>query len=229
MASTRALVLGLVLVACSGSSSSPIDPPAESSGALRSPGSSRTGAPGSAGTPAPPVATDTGHVTPPPPPPPVVAGLEVSATIIAATLGDDCLLAERFAGLCAPTPDGGGCGLPCQQSNLQLSFKTGAGEGKSAKIAITSVALHDAKNGTKLDTLTASAPKSWMGNGYGAWDETLKASSDLKATYDLSAPNWSKIGGQFLGEYRLLVTLDIDGTLVTLESTILSREPPVAT
>src|SRR4029078_9549384 len=96
----------------------------------------------------------------------------------------------------APTPEGDarGCGSICQRSNLQLSFKTGANAGKTAKVEVVTVTLHDAKNGANLATLVASAPRSWNGTSYVPWTEILTSSSDVKASYDLSAPAWSKIG-----------------------------------
>lgn len=182
-------------------------------------------------------------------------GLQVTATIIAATLGDDCggssagapAESSGISADCAPTDAGadgggsggaakGGCGGGsfCQQSNVQLSFKAGAGS-TGAKIEIVSVTLHDGTSGSQLDDLTASKPQIWSGSGYVAWDQTVKPNGETKASYNLSAPSWSTLssGGSststYAAKYRLQVTVKIDGAQVTLESAVLSREPMVAT
>ena len=182
-------------------------------------------------------------------------GLVVTATISAVTLGDECAStpAAGFAGDCAPTqvadagdeggsggqrPAPGGCGGTsyCQQSNVQIAFTAGAGS-KSAKVEVVTVTLIDAATGKTVDTLTASHPQAWIANSYASWDETIKPAGELKASYDLTAPAWSTLSGStdsrttssYSTKYKLHVTLRIDGVEITLESTDLSREPPVAT
>jgi hypothetical protein len=186
------------------------------------------------------------------------SGLVVTATISAVTLGDQCAASSTssgFAGDCAPAPtqmadagaEGGaaksppsntGCGGPsyCQQSNVQIAFTAGAGT-QSAKVEIVTVTLLDSATDKVVDTLKASHPQVWSGNAYASWDESIKPAGDLKASYDLSAPAWSTLSGtsdsrttsSYSTKYKLLVTLRIDGVEITLESTDLSREPPVAT
>lgn len=178
------------------------------------------------------------------------SGLVVTATISAVTLGDECAASAgtSLAGDCAPaTPpsnvDGGsakaapgGCGGTsyCQQSNVQIAFNAGTGSA-SAKVEIVSVTLLDSASGNVLDMLKPSHPQVWNGNGYATWDETIKPAGDLKASYDLSAPAWSKLSASdsrlssYGTKYKLHVTLRIDGVEITLESTDLSREPAVAT
>ena len=211
------LAIGLTVLACSGGGSNGDDLSASSSG-------SNTSSSGSSGTAEP---TPKQEVTVSPP----STALEVTATIIAVTLGDDCESSGGLqAGDCAPDAEGGGCGSICQQSNMQLSFETGAGT--SAKVEITAVTLHDAKTGAKLDDLEAKSPRSWTGSAYAAWDQTLAPTSTVKASYDLSAPSWSTITngkGTYSGSYRLRVAMKIDGVAVVLESAELSREPAVAT
>ena len=195
-----AMVLGLTLLACSGGE-----------------GTLETSAP----------LTAQGKVSAP-------SGLEVTATISAVTLGDDCggsgaaLAPSESGGRCA---DDSPCGSPCQRSNLQLAFTAGPG-GQKARVEITEVTLHDA-GGTKIDTLSASGAQAWNGNGYAAWDQTVAPSADLKASYTLSAPSWSTIEksgtSSYSQKYLVRVVLRIDGQSLTLESSTLSREPPVAT
>lgn len=206
--------LGLAALACSGGS-----------GPLVSGSSSSSSSSG--GSEQEPTPQEQVTVSPP------STALEVTATIVSATLGDECgggAGEGKFAPSdCAPT-DGGQCGSICRESNVQLSFKTGAGS--AAKVEITSVTLHDSKTGAKVDTLQASSPQSWNGSGYAAWDETLAPSSEIKASYDLTAPKWSAMGtgaNLYSATYRLRVALKIDGVAVLLESAELSREPAVAT
>jgi hypothetical protein len=146
----------------------------------------------------------------------------------------------------SPPSNVGGCGGTsyCQQSNVQIAFNGATGQRdeqgnplRSAKVEIVSVTLLDATSGKVVDTLKASHPQSWTGNAYGAWDETISPAGDLKASYDLTAPAWSTLSGTsdsrtastYSAQYKLLVTLRIDGVEITLESADLSREPPVAT
>ena len=117
---------------------------------------------------------------------------------------------------------------------MQIAFNADTGS-QSAKVEIVSVTLLDSASGNLLDTLKASHPQVWNGNGYATWDETIKPAGDLKASYDLSAPAWSKLSASdsrlssYGTKYKLHVTLRIDGVEITLESTDLSREPAVAT
>jgi hypothetical protein len=157
----------------------------------------------------------------------------VTATIAAATLGEECAPAKGTAD-CAPSENGGfapgGCG-GCQRSSVQMAFDVTSGKG-TAKVEIVSVTLHDASTGKQLDALKAGSPQQWMGNAYVPWDESLAA--DLKASYELSAPAWSTFATTdgrlaYQTPYRLHVTLSIDGVQVVLESVDLTREPPVVT
>jgi hypothetical protein len=178
------------------------------------------------------------------------SGLQITASISSVTLGDECgdsASGESFApsadcaeapspadggGGAAKKPGGCGGGSYCQQSNVQINFTAGAGNA-SAKVEVVSVTLVASADGALVDTLTARKPQAWNGNGYSAWDQTIKPAGELKASYDLSAPSWSKQDStrltSYSTKYRLHVTLRIDGIEITLLSTDLSREPAVAT
>jgi hypothetical protein len=166
------------------------------------------------------------------------SGVEVTATITAATLGEECGGSGGAGGFAPSQGDcaaesRGGCGGGCQPSNVQINFTASAG-GASAKIAIVSVKLVEADGEAVVDTLTASQPKSWTGSAYAPWDERVAPSSQLKASYDLTAPTWStlssgKTTASYSTKYRLHVTIRIDGTEVVLTSTDLTREPSVVT
>lgn len=202
---SAAVVLAAVMFACSG-------------------GTGTVGGGGGSTTP-----VENGHVT-------SSAGMNVDATISAATLGDECggggQAESKFAPAdCAPI-DGGSCGGGsfCQQSNVQIAFTSGDGSAP-AKIQIVSVTLHDANDGSQIDELDASNPQKWnTSGGYQAWDQSIAPKTELKASYSLSAPAWSTMSDQsFSRKFRLRVTVTIDGSTVVLQSTILSREPAVAT
>lgn len=176
------------------------------------------------------------------------SGLVVTATIAAVTLGDDCgggggvakapsmqdCASSMDAGGsdgAASTSDCGGGGSYCQQSNVQIAFTTSKGD-KAAKVTIVEVTLHDATNGSKVDTLATSAPQVWTGSAYAKWDESLQPASEIKASYNLAAPGWSRLSSgtnSYAQKYRLHVTLEIDGVQIILESAVLNREPQVAT
>ena len=186
------------------------------------------------------------------------SGVQITATISAVTLGEECA-ATAASGTsstgtsdCAQAsppsnrlPDGGvasgiapsgGCGGTsyCQGSNMQIAFTATAGS-KSATVEIVSVTLLEAATGKLVDTLHASKPQSWSGNGYATWDQTIPPASELKASYDLTSPAWSTLSGTdttrtaYSTAYKLDVTLRIDGVEVTLESAAVNREPPVST
>lgn len=199
---SAAVVLAAFLIACSGG----------------------TGTVGGTNSPTP---VDNGQLT-------SANGLSVGATIAAATLGEECggsagAPSSDFAGKC-DSESGGSCGSYCQQSNVQISFTSSDGS-TNAKIEILSVTLHDAADGTEVDQLESSNPQKWStSGGYVAWDETIAPKTELKASYNLSAPAWSTMTDtSFSRKFRLRVTVKIDGTQVVLQSAVLSREPAVAT
>lgn len=193
--------------------------------------------------------TNVGGPTSPPEPEgqvTVPSGLQVQATISAATLGDACgggggssppqggIASDCAEQKLAPGADGGAgspttCGgsySGCQQSNLQLNFTTGAGS-KKATVEMVSVVLLD--DSGQIDSLTSSLPQSWDGSKYATWDQTISPSSQLKASYNLTAPAWSRIGTSYGKNYKVRVTLRVDGANLVLESAALHREPQVAT
>jgi len=162
-------------------------------------------------------------------------GSNVSATISAATLGDDCGAASKpsggfAAGDCNPEAKGG-CGSICRASNVQIAFNASEGSG-AAKIEILKVALVSAKDGSEVTELKPSAPQAWSTDGYKSWDQTITPKSELKASYTLSSPSWSTLDSayqNYSAKFRLHVTVSIDGTTVVLQSQELSREPQAVT
>jgi hypothetical protein len=156
------------------------------------------------------------------------SGVIVTASIAASTLGDGC--------------PAGGAGY-CQRSNMQLAFKAGVGT-KNAVIEVVKVALIDVSNSSVLETLAVTSPAVWNGRLYTAWNQQVPPNGDLKASYDLASPDWSKIDGNnntgtssggtssrtsYSKNFKLHVTLRIDGVDVILESANLNRQPQSVT
>jgi hypothetical protein len=149
------------------------------------------------------------------------SGLKVKADIASVTLGDECAA--------------GGGGF-CQPSNLQMAFIADAGT-KGAAFEIVKAELLDSSNGAVIDALTVTKPQIWNGSGYVTWDQNVTPGGDLKASYDLSSPQWSKIDGTQTGRvsssyskaYKLQLTIRIDGAEIVLVSTDLNRQPVAAT
>ena len=176
------------------------------------------------------------------------AALEITATLVSATLGDDCgsgasakaAPASGIAADCAPEPEGksaGGCGggaASCQQSNMQLSF-VAKGTGPAAKVSVLSVRLLKASDASELSTLQSREPETWNGTKYSAWDESIAPGATVNASYKLSAPDWSTISGgkqwsSYSEKYLLEVVLTVDGVQRTLRSNAeIYREPSVVT
>lgn len=139
-------------------------------------------------------------------------GMKVRATIAAASLGSG-------------------------SSNVQMAFFASDATAPAA-ISISKVLLVDAKSGQTVDTLEASSPSVWNGRSYEKWNESVTPGGDLRASYQLTTPDWSAIDADakrttsissYSTPYKLRVTLRIDGTEVTIESGELQREPEVAT
>jgi hypothetical protein len=174
------------------------------------------------------------------------AQLTVSAAIASASLANDC-----------PSPDGGSSGIAdcariardggasdsacgfCQQTNLQITFTVAAvGAASSTEptrpVSITSVRLIDQATGVELDTLTAREPQRWEGAQYVTWDNTLRGYGETRASYKLTAPNWTRIGSgntwsTYGRAFRLEVTVIVNGQTLVLRSGELMRAPEVVT
>jgi hypothetical protein len=145
-------------------------------------------------------------------------GIKVNATIASASLG------------------GGGFGGG-SSANVQIAF-IASDATAPASVSISKVVLLDMKSGATLDTLEASSPGVWNGRSYETWNEKVTPGGDLRASYDLSTPDWSTIDSSsrrssgtssYSTPFKLRVTLLIDGAEMTIESDELQREPEVAT
>ncbi len=88
----------------------------------------------------------------------------------------------------------------CEQSTVQIAF---AGKRDTATpISIGAIRLLS-KDGKVLESISARSPMRWVKDSYATWDGVLPANTELKASYKLSAPNWSevaaKVGGSSYG------------------------------
>lgn len=163
-------------------------------------------------------------------------GSLVSATLISATLAEDCgggagRPAGDAAGACAEDQE---CPSFCQQTSMQLVFDSTAMDAE-VPVEIVGVRLLDAETLRALDDLEARTPTQWQNESYVSWDSMLPAGVELRTSYPLSAPDWNAIGEGGVGfraydhRYILEVTIRIDGIEQKVRSEELSREPLVAT
>jgi hypothetical protein len=110
---------------------------------------------------------------------------------------------------------------------VQISFKASA-EGSAAAIEITKVVLIEGAD-KELETLTPSNPKAWNGTGYVTWNQNIAPSAEVRSTYSLSSPAWSKNGGNYTKQYKVRITVKVGEGTTVIDSEPVSREAPVAT
>ena len=110
---------------------------------------------------------------------------------------------------------------------MQISFKASA-EGSAAAIEITKVVLIEGAD-KELETLTPSNPKAWNGTGYVTWNQSIAPGAEVRSTYSLSSPAWSKNGGNYTKQYKVRITVKVGEGTTVIDSEPVSREAPVAT
>lgn len=156
----------------------------------------------------------------------VERGLRVEVSAV--SLADDC--DGLPAGLAADCDPGGDCSLPCQQTSMQMSFGSD-GPTQAVAVKILEVRLFAKETGELVDKLSARAPSRWVDDdgSYQSWDEQLPPNADTKAKYDLGAPDWAEIDHTPNTLFYIEVDVEIDGTVTTVESDELSREPQIVT
>jgi hypothetical protein len=101
--------------------------------------------------------------------------------------------------------------------------------GSPSRAALSRVVLVDATTGIELQDLTPFTPTAWTGSSYVSWDGSIKANDNIRASYPLSSPRWSRFGDSYTKQYKLRVTVDVGGSKATIESQPVSREPAIAT
>jgi hypothetical protein len=121
---------------------------------------------------------------------------------------------------------------PCTQSTMQLALKHDASEAQ--RVEVVAVRLMRAGKDGVLGTLPARKPSKWNESGtYDAWDERVPVGSELKVSYRLGEPDWTKVqeklgdGEDPYGQrYILEVDLKMGGTTTTVRSPEFAREFP---
>jgi hypothetical protein len=185
--------------------------------------------PGSSGQPADP--------SEPGPTPVTTPDSQVTVALASVRLGDEgCthdesldITPQSCAMLTDASPRGTGmCGGPCKFTNVQLAF-TSIKSGAPSKVTIMGATLLDAATGNPLAQLSAYSPLVWSGTQYVTWDENVAAGAQVKASYTLSPPPWSQLGGSYSTQYKVRIVVNVDGVGLTVESDALQRDPPVAT
>lgn len=119
---------------------------------------------------------------------------------------------------------------PCTQSTMQIVF-SGQGD-RTAKVELETLRLLDPKTGKTVATLEAREPAAWADGAYQSWNETIGPRQEVKASYELTVPNWadveSKLGGG--SSYGLMFVLEVDvsvgDALQTVRSAQFPREAP---
>ncbi len=191
--------------------------------------------------------------------PPEPEPLQVSAVVASVSLADDCAThtaapASQPGFTLASTTAGAGVSAPrstrqaparsqtrraCQQTSMQVTLTAGS-TGARGTVEIARVELLDADGQAPLGDLTARNPRHWTGSQYDAWDGAIAPGAMLKTTWDLSAPDWSRLGGSrdaaagrtFVVRVTLRVAGRDDATSVatgkvTLPRKVKVKSPPI--
>jgi hypothetical protein len=87
-------------------------------------------------------------------------------------------------------------------------------------------------DGKQVATVESRMPTLWKNDGYAAWDGTLTADPEHKASYQISVPDWAaleKTTGK--SSYNVMFVLDVDidvgGTVTTVRSPQFERTQPM--
>jgi hypothetical protein len=168
-------------------------------------------------------------------PRPPGAALPVTATLSAVTLADDCAHADaseserrkrtltemeasesQSRANCPPE----GCGGACAQTTMMLAFEAAAGA-TPARVELVRVELIDVATGKSLGEMHPRNGRRWVeaANAYQVWDGAINPTQHLMTMFDLSAPDWSSIGGRFQASgktFRVKATVTIDGAATTV-------------
>ena len=188
-----------------------------------------------------------GGTTPTASPSPAAHEVTVEASILSAVVADDCQTADISDGVgkakekraLGESAKADAAEAACEQSRVQLLLRASAGD-TPAHIELVSVRLNEAGSKRELSQLMARNPQQWStpSNRYVPWDLTLSPGQELRTSFDLTAPNWTAIGGgnpwNTMGmHFTLSVTLRIDGHERAVDfqvtSPFLMREPNVKT
>ena len=139
------------------------------------------------------------------------------------------LSAERAAPGAAIAGGGGPWVQPCTQSTMQVVF-SGQGD-RTSKVEIEKLRLLDPKSGKSVATIDAREPAAWADGAYQSWNETIAPRQEVKASYELSVPDWTEVERQIgtsSSGFMFVLELDVkvDGELQTVRSSQFPREMP---
>ena len=132
-------------------------------------------------------------------------------------------------GAAARAVGGGPWVQPCTQSTMQLVF---AGQGdRTSKVEIEKARLLDPKTGKAVATIEAREPAAWADGAYQSWNETVAPRQEVKASYELSVPDWSAVEKQIgtsSSGFMFVLELDVKvgDELQTVRSAQFPREMP---
>jgi hypothetical protein len=118
---------------------------------------------------------------------------------------------------------------PCTQSTMQVVF-TGQGD-RSSTVEIEKVRLLDPNTGKAVATLEAREPAAWADGAYQSWNESIGPRQEVKASYELSVPDWYEVEKQIgTGSSGFMFVLELDvkvgDELQTVRSSQFPREMP---
>ncbi len=119
---------------------------------------------------------------------------------------------------------------PCTQSTMQLSLAHDAPDAQRVEV----VAVRLVRGTDVLSPIAARKPSKWSESGtYDAWDERVPVGSEIKVSYRLGEPDWSKVQeklGADVDTYsqRFVVEVDLKmgGQTLTVRSPEFAREYP---
>lgn len=119
---------------------------------------------------------------------------------------------------------------PCTQSTMQLSLAHDAPEAQRVEV----VAVRLMRGTDMLSPIAARKPSKWSESGiYDAWDERVPVGSEIKVSYRLGEPDWSKVQDKlgadvdtYAQRFVVEVDLKMGGQTLTVRSPEFAREYP---
>lgn len=98
----------------------------------------------------------------------------------------------------------------CEQTSMQFSINAPAGL-PATQMTVKKVELYDEK-GKLVGKLTPRSPTKWTADGsYVAWDEKIAPGQLLQASYELSAPDWTKVKERWNKTFTVKAVITVGG------------------
>lgn len=119
---------------------------------------------------------------------------------------------------------------PCLQSTLQVAFAST--DTRGFRVSLNNLRLLS-KDGATLGAINARSPSLWNDNRYQPWDQNLAPSAEVKASYKLSIPDWTKVQtalgiSTYAATYILEADIVVGDTTQTVRSAQFARQKPQA-